>query len=282
MLDEPNERLAADAAKYRMVGYGGGRLTVRAIKRWLDGALGSRGAWLLAPYTDLPTSTGLVTYPVADLAETARIAAKHDLQLCVHAIGDRANREALDLYEATFASHPGKRDWRWRIEHAQHLDPADIPRFAKLGVIAAMQGIHATSDAPFVEPRLGKERTKAGAYPWRALLDSGAVVANGTDAPVEPVDPIANFRALVTRKTADGSVFLPEQRMTRLEALRSYTWAGAYAGFEEEEKGSLAPGRLADIAVLSRDILAVPEEEIRTAKVDLTIVGGEVVYERQP
>lgn len=281
MLDEPNERLAAEAGKYRLVGYGGGRLTVRAIKRWLDGALGSRGAWLLAPYSDLPTSTGLVTYPLADLAETARIAAAHDLQLCVHAIGDRANREALDLYEATFAAHPERRDWRWRIEHAQHLDPADIPRFAQLGVIAAMQGIHATSDAPFVEPRLGAARTKAGAYAWRALLDSGAIIANGTDAPVEPVDPLASFRASVTRRTADGSVFLPEQRMTRLEALRSYTWAGAYAGFEEEEKGSLAPGRLADIAVLSRDILAVPEEEIRTAEVDLTIVGGEVVYERR-
>ena len=127
MLSEPNDRLAAEAAKYRMVGYGGGRLTVRAVKRLLDGALGSRGAWLLAPYSDLPTSTGLVTYPLADLAETARIAAANDLQLCVHAIGDRANRELLDLYEATFAAHPERRDWRWRVEHAQILDPADLP-----------------------------------------------------------------------------------------------------------------------------------------------------------
>lgn len=280
MLSEPNDRLAAEGAKYRMVGYGGGRLTVRAVKRLLDGALGSRGAWLLAPYSDLPTSTGLVTYPLADLAETARIAAANDLQLCVHAIGDRANRELLDLYEATFAAHPERRDWRWRVEHAQILDPADLPRFAKLGVIASMQTIHATSDAPYVEARLGAERTRAGAYAWRSLLDSGAVIANGTDAPVEPVDTIANFHAAVTRRTADGTLFLPEQRMTREEALRAATWAGAYAGFEEAEKGSLAPGKLADLAVLSQDLLTVPEEAIRDTRVDYTIVGGEIVYTR--
>jgi len=203
---------------------------------------------------------------------------QHGYQLCVHAIGDRANRETLDLFEAAFKAHPDKKDVRWRIEHAQHLSLADIPRFGRLGVIASMQGIHCTSDAIFVPARLGAKRSEEGAYVWQKLMKTGAVIANGTDAPVEDVDPIANFYATVTRRLADGSTFYPDQRMSREEALRSYTRNGAFAAFQEGSKGSLTVGKLADITVLSKDILTVPEEEIRNARVDYTIVGGKVLY----
>jgi predicted amidohydrolase YtcJ len=259
---------------------GNGHLTVRAIKRSIDGALGSHGAWLLEPYSDMPTSGGLNTIPLPDLQRTVDLAVQHDMQVCVHAIGDRANREVLDLYGRTFADlGASSRDRRWRIEHAQHLNPADVPRFAALGVIAAMQGVHCTSDGPWVPLRLGAERAANGAYLWRDLVDSGAVLVNGTDAPVEAIDPIASFHATVTRRCADGSVFHPEQRLSRLEALRSYTAAASFAAFEENEKGRLSRGFLADIAVLSRDILDCAEDEIPGARVELTIVGGRVLYE---
>jgi predicted amidohydrolase YtcJ len=271
MLRESNEALAARGAGYFSVDKW---LTVRAIKRTIDGALGSRGAWLLEPYTDLPGRSGLNTVPVADVEATATWARANGFQLCVHAIGDRANRETLDLFERVGGAR------RWRIEHAQHLNAADIPRFAKLGVIAAMQGIHCTSDAPYVIARLGQVRAEEGAYVWRKLLDSGAVVGNGTDAPVEDIDPIASFYATVTRKLKDGSVFFPAQRLTRLEALRSYTTANAYAAFEEKSKGALRTGMLADIAVLSKDILAVPDEEISTTEVLYTITGGKITFRR--
>jgi len=278
MIGEDNDRLEQTADGYPIIGAAGGMLTVRAIKRAFDGALGSHGAWLLEPYSDLPETVGLNTIPVASLEETARIAIDNGLQLCVHAIGDRANREALDVFERAFDAHPDKKDLRWRIEHAQHLNPGDIPRFAELGVVASMQGIHCTSDGPWVPQRLGEERAAEGAYMWRALLDSGAIVSNGTDAPVEDVDPIASFYASVTRRMADGREFYPEQRMSREEALRSYTINAAHAAFEEEIKGSLTPGKLADVTVLSRDIMTVPEEEILDAEVVFTIVGGKVAY----
>ena len=278
MLSEDNDALEKSAAAYRQIGSANGMLTVRAIKRVLDGALGSHGAWLLAPYTDLTQTTGLNTYPLDQLERTARIAAAHDLQLCVHAIGDRANREVLDVYERVLSTLPDGKEKRWRIEHAQHVDPADVPRFARLGVIASMQGVHCTSDGSWVPVRLGDERTRAGAYVWRKLLDSGAKICNGTDAPVEDVDPIASFYASVTRKLADGREFYPEQRMTRLEALHSYTLDAAYAAFEDERLGSLVSGKLADVVVLSKDILEVPDDAIREAKVELTIVGGQVRY----
>jgi predicted amidohydrolase YtcJ len=216
--------------------------------------------------------------PIPTLREIAAIAMDTDTQLCVHAIGDRANREALDVFEAAFAANPAKRDLRWRIEHAQHLHPDDIPRFAKLGVIASMQGVHCTSDAPFVPARLGARRSEEGAYVWRTLMNSGAVVTNGTDAPVERVSPIAGFHASVTRRLADGSTFFPAQAMTRDEALRSYTINAAYSAKEEAIKGSLLPGKLADITVLSQDILTVPEDRLRDTTVELTIIGGEVKY----
>jgi hypothetical protein len=278
MIRDSNERMAQRLAAYRLVDGYDKHLTVRAIKHTLDGALGSRGAWLLEPYSDLPSSTGLETTPLATVEATARLAMQHGYQLCVHAIGDRANRETLNLFEAAFKAHPDKKDVRWRVEHAQHLSPADIPRFGRLGVIASMQGIHCTSDAVFVPARLGARRSEEGAYVWQKLMKSGAVIANGTDAPVEDVDPIANFYATVTRRLADGSTFYPDQRMSRPEALRSATWNAAYAAFEERAKGSLAVGKLADITVLSKDILTVPEEEIRSARVDFTIVGGKVLY----
>jgi predicted amidohydrolase YtcJ len=216
---------------------------------------------------------------VEDIRKAAEVAIENNLQLCVHAIGDRANREVLNLYEAVFAEHPDKKNLRWRIEHAQHLDPADIPRFAQLGVIASMQPIHCTSDAPFVIARLGPKRAEEGAYVWRSLLDSGAVVNSGTDAPVEEVDPIPNYYAAVTRKLKDGTTFFPAQRMTRMEALKSFTWSSAYAAFEEDIKGSLVPGKLADITVLSKDILTIPDADILSTRVSYTIVGGHVVYQ---
>jgi len=265
--------------QYKMTNAYDGRLTVRSIKRQIDGALGAHGAWLLEPYEDLPESSGLVLEPVEDIAGTAAIAVKHGFQVNTHAIGDRANRETLDIYEKAFAAAPnGGKDLRWRIEHAQHIHPDDVPRFAKLGVIASMQAVHCTSDGPWVLKRLGEERAKSGAYVWRDLIASGAVVTNGTDVPVEDADPIASFYASVTRILSDGTAFFPEQVMTREEALKSYTIQNAYAAFEEEVKGSLSPGKYADIVVLSKDILTVPAEEIPQAKVLYTIVGGKILY----
>src|SRR5258708_21622284 len=203
---------------------------------------------------------------------------QHGFQLCVHAIGDRANRETLDIFERAFKANPGKKDLRWRVEHAQHISAQDIPRFGKLGVIASMQGIHCTSDAPYVLERLGAARAREGAYVWQKLMKTGAMVANGTDAPVEDVDPIPNYYASVSRKLKDGTVFFPEQRMSRMEALKSYTVNGAYAAFEEGSRGSLKPGKYHDIPVLSKDILTIPEDEIPTARVAYTIVGGKVRY----
>jgi len=281
MIRDSNERMAERLASYRLVGGYDQHLTVRAIKHTLDGALGSRGAWLLEPYSDQPKTRGLETTPVATVEATAKLAMTHGYQLCVHAIGDRANRETLNLFEAAFKANPEKKDVRWRIEHAQHLHPDDIPRFGKLGVIAAMQGVHCTSDAVFVPARLGDQRSEEGAYVWQKLMKSGAVVTNGTDAPVEDVDPIAGFYATVTRKLANGSVFYPDQRMSRAEALRSYTRNNAVAAFEEGAKGSLAPGKLADVTVLSADIMTVPEDAIRSAQVDYTIVGGKILHQRK-
>ena len=278
MLNAGNKTLQEKGAAAKIIGAADNHVTARAIKRLIDGALGAHGAWLLEPYADLPSSTGLNTSPIPDLKETAKFAVENGFQLAIHAIGDRGNRETLDIYEEAFKAHPDKTDLRWRIEHAQHLSAADIPRFGGLGVIAAMQGIHCTSDGPWVFKRLGEKRAEEGAYVWRKLMSAGAVISNGTDVPVEPVDPMACFYATVTRKMKDGTAFFPDQRMTREEALRSYTLNGAYAGFEEALKGSLTPGKLADITVLDRNILTCPEEEIPSAKVVYTIVGGKILY----
>ena len=270
---------ALDLAAEKILGYGDHHLTVRALKWTMDGALGSHGAWLLEPYADLPGSVGLPR-SLEVLRRTSQLAVQHGYQMAVHAIGDRANREVLDAYEGVFkAGGANGTDLRWRIEHAQHLSPADVPRFGRLGVIASMQSVHATSDAVFVPARLGDRRAEEGAYVWRRLIESGAVVTNGTDAPVESIDPIANYHAAVTRRVPDGSTFYPGQTMSRMEALRSYTIQNAFAAFEDDIKGTLSPGKLADITVLSRDITTVPDDDIRQARVAYTVIGGRVVYE---
>jgi predicted amidohydrolase YtcJ len=266
---------------HRMIDYGNGHLTVRAIGEITsDGALGSRSAWMLQPYDDDPTNTGLNVTPMARIKQIAEIGIAHGFQISVHAIGDRANRETLDTYQAVFQEHHVKSDTlRWRIEHAQHLNPSDIPRFAQMGVVASMQGIHACSDAPYVLPRLGFKRAEEGAYVWQSLWKTGAVVTNGTDVPVEAISPIASFHCSVTRDAVGtDSAFFPDQKLTRQQALQTYTVNGAYVAFQEHEKGSLTPGKFADITVLSRDIMTVPPDSILGTQVLYTIVGGKVVY----
>ncbi|HEY5619332.1 MAG TPA: amidohydrolase [Vicinamibacterales bacterium] len=279
MLRVDDSSPGIDLAAAKILGYGDHHLTVRAIKWTMDGALGSHGAWLLEPYADLPRSVGLPRSSDV-LKQTTQLAVDHGYQMAVHAIGDRANREVLNVYEDAFRA-AGKKgaDLRWRIEHAQHLSAADISRFGQLGVIASMQSVHATSDAVFVPTRLGDRRAEEGAYAWQRLMKSGAVVTNGTDAPVESIDPIANYYAAVTRKLSDGSAFYADQKMSRMEALRSYTIQNAFAAFEEDIKGTLSPGKLADITVLTKDITTVPDEDITQTKVAYTIIGGKVVYE---
>lgn len=280
MIRVSNKLLKENLSEYKIIGLGENHLTVRAIKSFIDGALGAHGAWLLEPYTDLPSNVGLNTNPVEELKETAQIAIENGFQLCIHAIGDRGNREALNIFEEAFKTHPDQKDLRWRIEHSQHLHPADIPRFGQLDVIASMQAIHCTSDGPWVIKRLGEKRAEEGAYVWQKLMKSGAIICNGTDVPVEDVDPIPCFYAAVTRKLRDGTVFYPDQRMSREEALRSYTLNCAYAAFEEDIKGSLTPGKLADITVLSQDIMTIPDDEILNSEVLYTIVGGKVMYQK--
>ena len=277
---QSNEEMDARLPDYYMPSEGDDYLTVRSIKRQIDGALGSHGAWLLEPYEDMPSSAGLVLETVEDITGTAHVAIKHGFQVNTHAIGDRANREVLDIYESVFDSAGTRDDLRWRIEHAQHVHPDDIARFAELGILASMQGVHATSDFPWVPLRLGDTRAEERTYLWRSFLDAGVPINNGTDVPVEDIDPLASFRASVTRQTADGSIYYPEQNMTRTEALRSYTINNAYAAFEEQYKGSLEVGKLGDVVVIDRNILTVPDEDLADARVDMTIVGGVVRYER--
>ena len=277
---EPYARMDSLLPRYRMIGYANNMLTVRSIKRQIDGALGSHGAWLFEPYADLPRSTGLVLERPSDIDSTADLAIKYGYQVNTHAIGDRANFEVLNIYERAFRANPEKKDLRWRIEHAQHIHPADLPRFKELGVIASMQGIHTVSDAPWIPPKLGPERTPNESYLFRTLWDLGTLIMNGTDVPVEDANPIASFYGMVSRKTRDGKVFVPAQRLTRAEALESYTLNGAYGAFQEKELGSLSVGKLADIVVLSKDIMTIPEEQIPTARVVYTILGGKIKYQQ--
>ena len=276
-----NEVMDEVLPKYKMLPEGNDFLTVRSIKRQVDGALGSHGAWLLEPYADLPETSGLVLEPLDDIEGTAEIAVKYGFQLNTHAIGDRGVREMLDLYERTWKKMgvDGSK-LRWRIEHSQHIDPVDVPRFGELGIIASVQAIHGTSDGPWIPTRLGDERAKATSQPWRDLFNTGAVVTNGTDVPVEPIDPISSYYAAVSRMMVNGKRFYPEHRMTREEALQTYTINNAYAAFEEDIKGSLTPGKYADIVVLSQDLLTVEEDKIPSTTVDFTIVGGVVKYKR--
>jgi predicted amidohydrolase YtcJ len=265
----------------------GDRLTVRTIKLYIDGALGSRGAALLAPYSDSPSSTGLLINQPDTLAPILRQALKSGIQIETHAIGDRGNRIMLDLYEQAFAAVPVKErkvaEPRWRIEHAQVINGADIPRFAKLGVIASMQPSHAIGDLFFAPKRLGPERI-GDAYAWKKLLDSGAVVLAGSDAPVEVGDPRIEFYAAVARRSLDGFAdanWHLEQRVSRAQALKMLTLSPAYAAFQENERGSIQVGKLADFTVFATDLMTIPEPDILKARVTYTIIGGEVVYQAQ-
>ena len=278
MIRDSNARMEGRLSRYKMIGHANEFLTVRALKRSIDGALGAHGAWLLSPYDDMPTSSGLNTATIESVTKTAEIGIKNDFQVCVHAIGDKANQEVLNIYEKLFQANPTNIPRRWRIEHAQHLHPDDIARFGKLGVIASMQAVHCTSDAIFVPKRLGMRRSQEGAYVWKSLIDSGAIVTNGTDAPVESISPLDSFYASVTRQLKPGVTFFPEQAMTREQAIRSYTIDCAYAAFEETSKGSLVAGKLADIVVLSNDLLKCPDDEIKSTKVLMTIVDGKLAY----
>ncbi|MEQ8927713.1 MAG: amidohydrolase [Fulvivirga sp.] len=257
-------------------------LTIRSIKLNCDGALGSRGAWLLEEYTDRSGHFGMPTLPMDFVLETSRKGLANGFQVCSHAIGDRANQEILDRYESAFTEYPNITDHRFRIEHAQHLHPDDIPRFGELGVIPAMQAIHMSSDRPWAIDRLGEKRIVDGAYVWQSLIETGATIVNGTDVPVEPIDPLASFYASVSRKTLEGTPengYEPRQKMTREQALKSYTINAAYGAFQEEALGSIEVGKLADFTVFDEDIMTIPEAEILNTKVIKTVIGGEVVYE---
>ncbi|MGH9542268.1 MAG: amidohydrolase [Terriglobales bacterium] len=273
--------LAARLPAYRTIGYADDHFTVRGVGEvTADGALGTRSAWFLAPYSDAAEISGKNVVAMSTIRRIAEIAARDGFQLSVHAIGDRANRETLDLFQQIFTADAAAHALRWRIEHAQHLSPSDIPRFARLGVIASMQSIHACSDAPFVVPRLGEQRAREGAYVWHSLIAAGAIVLDGTDTPVEDTDPIPNFFCGVTRREGNGSYFYPAQVKTRMEELRSYTWNNAYAIFEERELGSLAAGKRADLDVFSGNLLTLPAAQILRTRVLYTIVGGKIVYQR--
>jgi hypothetical protein len=278
---ESNALMDQALPQYKMVSEGNDFLTVRSIKRQVDGALGAHGAWLLDPYLDLPETDGLVLETVEDISGTAEIAVKHGFQVNTHAIGDRANREILDLYENIWQQlDVDGKQLRWRIEHAQHIDPEDVPRFGGLGVIASIQAVHGTSDGPWIPSRLGDIRAKATSQPWRDLFNTGAVLTNGTDVPVERIDPIASYYSSVTRKMINGDAFYPEHKMTRLEAIETYTINNAFAAFEESFKGSLTPGKYADFIVLSKNLLTIEDNDIPSTEIDMTYVGGELKYQR--
>ena len=278
-LEEEAADMKDRLAEYRMVGYGNNFLTVRAIgEKVLDGALGTHGGWLLEPYTDLPRSSGLNVVSVEEIEASARLAIQHDYQLAIQGIGDRAYRELLNIYENEFARHPGKTDLRWRIEHAQVIHPDDVQRTVDLGVIPAVQGIFACSDGPWVGDRLGPARTLERGYIFNTLADAGAVPTNGTDPPVDEIDPIGSFYCSVTRILPDGTKFQPQEVYSRERAIYSYTMGNAIAAFEEDVKGSLTPGKLADITVLSQDLLTVPDDEIMNTEIVMTILGGKVRY----
>lgn len=259
--------------------------TIRSVKLNCDGALGSRGAWLLEPYSDRPDHFGHETLPMKFVEETALSGLKHGFQVCAHAIGDRANREILDRYELALKELPElSTNHRFRIEHAQHLHPDDIPRFAELQVIPAMQAVHMSSDRPWAIDRLGEKRIKEGAYMWQDLLQSGVPIVNGTDVPVEPINPIASFYASVSRKTLKGTPeggYEPDQKMTREQALKSYTLDAAYGAFEEDIKGSITAGKLADFTIYNQDLMTVDEKDLLKTEVVMTIFNGEIVYKKE-
>jgi predicted amidohydrolase YtcJ len=286
MISDPGDLGAAARNTYLMRGpqsaLYGGKLWTRGIKLYADGALGSRGAALLAPYADEPTNSGLIRSQPEHIALMAEMGLRRGFQVAVHAIGDRGNRIALDAFESALRKVPTA-NHRFRIEHAQVISLDDIPRFARLGVIPSMQATHQTSDMRWAEARVGPDRIR-GAYAWRSLLNTGVIIPNGTDFPVEEVNPLLTFHAAVTRQDPAGTPpggWYPENKMTRPEALQSMTIWPAYAGFQESVMGSLTPGKYADFVVLDRDIMRVPEAEILSARVLSTWLGGKQVYPLQ-
>ncbi len=265
------------------IGTGDNYLTIRSIKLNADGALGSRGAWLLDDYRDRPGHFGMATQSMEYVYEVSKDGLANGFQVNTHAIGDRANREVLDQYQKVFNERPELAlDHRWRIEHAQHIDPIDIPRFGKMGVIPSIQGIHMSSDRPWAIDRLGEKRIKDGAYVWRDLINTGAIIINGTDVPVEPINPIASLYASSTRQTLSGSPvggYEPYQKMTRLEALKSYTINAAHGAFEEDIKGTIDIGKYADFTIFSQNIITVPDDQLLNTKIKYTIINGEIEYQ---
>jgi len=286
MLDVPDAGAVLDGylAHSPQIGLGGHRLTIRCFKAYADGALGARGAALLEPYGDAAGATGLIQNSEAELYRLIEKAGRAGYQVAIHAIGDRGNRNTLNAVERAQKELSGK-DLRVRIEHARILSPPDIPRFASLSVIASMQPIHATMDMGFAEKRVGPERIQGG-YAWQSLLSSGARVAAGSDTPAFPVaynNPLWGIHAAVTRQDSEGKPaggWYPNQKVSRIDALKMFTLYPAYAAFEEDIKGSLSVGKLADLTVLSKNILTIPEGEIRHAEVVMTVLGGKVVYRK--
>ncbi|MFN2315702.1 MAG: amidohydrolase, partial [Gemmatimonadales bacterium] len=265
-----------------------GRFALRSIKAVMDGALGSRGAALLAPYSDDSTTSGLITTDTVRLAGMLEEALRAGVQVQIHAIGDRGNRLLLDMYERAFAAVPAAErpaaEPRWRNEHSQIVNPADLPRFRELGIIASMQPSHAIGDLHFVPARIGLERTE-GAYAWQTLYAMGVPVAGGSDAPVERGEPMIEFYAAVARKDVrgfSGEGWHPEEAVTRQQALRMFTYWPAYAAFEEDQRGTITVGKWADLTVLSADIMQVPVEEILTTRNLMTVINGQIVYQAQP
>jgi predicted amidohydrolase YtcJ len=261
------------------------RYTLRTLKVPFDGALGSRGAALLEPYADAPETSGFLTQKEEELQPILEEALRRGVQIETHAIGDRANRVILDLYEKAMKTVPPEQrkisEPRWRVEHAQVVSAPDLPRFARLGVIASMQPSHAISDLFFAPSRLGKARL-AGAYAWQSFLKSGAIIAGGSDAPVERGEPMIEFYAAIARKSIKGESldgWHPEQAVSREQALKMFTLAPAYAAFEEKDRGSIETGKLADLTILTRDIMKIPEPEILTTTCAMTVIGGEIVFE---
>lgn len=276
-----SKALAEEMARGPQDGLYGGHIWLRAIKLYMDGALGSRGAALLDPYNDDAGNTGLLVTPPDTIRAIAVRALKAGLQVNVHAIGDRGNRLVLDAFEAALKEVP-RADHRFRIEHAQILNYQDIPRFAELGVIPSMQGSHATSDMYWATDRLGYARAKFGGYVWRALLNTGVIIPNGSDFPVESANPLISFHSFFTRQDPDNlppGGWFPEERTTRHEALLSMTLWPAEASFMEHDVGSLTPGKYGDFVVLDQDVMTVPAERVVNTRVLRTVLGGKTVYQ---
>jgi len=254
-------------------------LKIGAIKRYMDGALGNRGAWFFEGYDDAKSTFGHCTLNLNEYEQICKYAAQHNLQMCTHAIGDKANHQVLKTYEKTINNYSLK-DHRWRIEHAQHLKPTDINLFSVNKILASIQTNHCTSDAGYVEQRLGKKRTSSGAYKWQTLWQKGVAINNGTDCPIEPVNTIENFYAAVTRKNSDGIPFYENEKLSREQALQAYTINNAFAAKQEKKRGSIEVDKVADLCLLDNNLLTISEERIKETKVEWTMKEGSIEFYR--